>query len=47
MVIDHQFLMQELAEYRSPKARLTRMIRNREIIQIRYGVFINPNDTSI
>jgi predicted transcriptional regulator of viral defense system len=47
MVIDHQFLMQELAKYRSPKARLTRMIRNREIIQIRRGVFIYPNDTSI
>ncbi len=47
MVIDNQFLMQDLAEYRSPKARLTRMIRNREIIQVRRGVFIYPNDTSI
>ncbi len=47
MVLDHQFLMQELAEYRSPKARLTRMLRNRDIIQVRRGVFIKPNDTSV
>ncbi len=34
-------LMHELRDYSSPKARLTRMIRSGEVIQIRRGLFLD------
>ena len=40
MYKDHATLMHELKDYASPKARLTRMIRSGEVIQVRRGIFL-------
>ena len=44
MYKDHMTLMHELQEYASPKARLTRMIRSGEVIQVRRGIFLDGKD---
>ncbi len=44
MFKDHATLMQELREYASPRARLTRMIRSGKVIQVRRGIFLDPAD---
>jgi predicted transcriptional regulator of viral defense system len=42
---DHLTLMHELRDYASPKARLTRMIKSGEVVQVRRGLFVDPKDT--
>lgn len=41
---DHLTLMHELRDYASPKARLTRMIRSGEVIQVRRGMFLEAGE---
>jgi predicted transcriptional regulator of viral defense system len=43
---DHLTLMHELRDYASPKARLTRMIRSGEVIQVRRGIFLEAGETN-
>ena len=45
MVKTHNILVQELNNYASPKAKITNMIKNHEIIQIKKGLFFDPKDT--
>jgi predicted transcriptional regulator of viral defense system len=42
---DHLTLMHELRDYASPKARLTRMIKAGEVVQVRRGLFVDPKET--
>jgi predicted transcriptional regulator of viral defense system len=42
---DHITLMHELRDYASPKARLTRMIKSGEVVQVRRGVFLDGKDS--
>lgn len=42
---DHLTLMHELKDYASPKARLTRMIKAGDVIQVRRGIFLDPAET--
>ncbi|PKL50333.1 MAG: hypothetical protein CVV42_03500 [Candidatus Riflebacteria bacterium HGW-Riflebacteria-2] len=44
MFKDHAFLMQELKDYASPRAKLTRMIKSGEIIQVRRGLFLAASE---
>ncbi len=44
MVKTHLQLMQELKDYNSPKAKITRMIKNKEIIQLKRGFFLDKDD---
>jgi predicted transcriptional regulator of viral defense system len=44
MIKDHLTLMHELRDYASPKARLTRMIKSGEVIQVRRGIFLEAQD---
>jgi predicted transcriptional regulator of viral defense system len=47
MLKDHRTLMQELSDYASPKARLTRMIRSGKMLQVRRGLFLEPDDGQV
>ena len=42
---DHLTLMHELRDYASPKARLTRMIKSGDVIQVRRGLFLEARET--
>jgi predicted transcriptional regulator of viral defense system len=42
---DHVTLMHELRDYASPKARLTRMIKSGDVIQVRRGIFLEAKET--
>jgi predicted transcriptional regulator of viral defense system len=42
---DHTTLMHELRDYASPKARLTRMIKSGDVIQVRRGIFLESQET--
>ena len=42
---DHLTLMHELRDYASPKARLTRMIKSGEVVQVRRGLFLDAKET--
>ncbi|MCF7793899.1 MAG: hypothetical protein K9N09_09150 [Candidatus Cloacimonetes bacterium] len=44
MIKTHMQLIQELDEYSSPKAKITRMIKNNEIIQLKRGIFLDKDD---
>jgi predicted transcriptional regulator of viral defense system len=44
MYKDHTSLMHQLRDYSSPRARLTRMIRSGEVIQVRRGIFLDSGD---
>lgn len=44
MVKTHLQLIQELEGYNSPKAKITRMIKENEIIQVKRGIFLEKND---
>lgn len=44
MVKTHLQLIQELEGYSSPKAKITRMIKDKEIIQVKRGIFLDKND---
>ena len=41
---DHPTLMHELRGYASPKARLTRMIKSGEVVQVRRGLFLDAKE---
>lgn len=41
---NHVTLMHELQGYASPKARLTRMIKSGEVIQVRRGIFLDAKE---
>ncbi|KAF0156976.1 MAG: hypothetical protein FD159_1624 [Syntrophaceae bacterium] len=41
---DHLTLMHELQDYASPKARLTRMIKSGDVIQVRRGIFLDAHE---
>ncbi|HOD31574.1 MAG TPA: hypothetical protein PK004_08375 [Smithella sp.] len=43
---NHLTLMHELQDYASPKARLTRMIKSGDVIQVRRGVFLDKREMS-
>jgi len=45
MIKTHMMIMDELKEYASPKARLTRLLKAGSLVQIRRGLFVD--DTSI
>jgi len=47
MIKDHDTLMQELQDYASPKARITRMIKSGKVLHIRRGLFLDPDDRQI
>jgi predicted transcriptional regulator of viral defense system len=40
---NHQAIMHELSGYASPKARLTRMIKSGDVIQVRRGIFMDAS----
>ncbi|HNS10943.1 MAG TPA: hypothetical protein PKN29_14675 [Candidatus Ozemobacteraceae bacterium] len=44
MFKDHATLMHELRGYASPKAKITRLIRSGEIIQLRRGIFLPASE---
>lgn len=44
MIKDHLYVMDELKEYASPKARLTRMLKSGSIIQVRRGLFVDDKN---
>ncbi len=44
MYKDHMTLIQELKDYASPRARITRMIKSGEVIQVRRGIFLDAKD---
>lgn len=44
MYKDHLTLMHELRDYASPKARLTRMIKAGDVIQVRRGIYLNSQE---
>lgn len=41
---NHQTIMHELRDYASPKARLTRMIKSGDVIQVRRGIFLDGKE---
>lgn len=43
---NHLTLMHELRDYASPKARLTRMIKSGDVIQVRRGIFLTAKEKS-
>lgn len=44
MFKSHLQLVEELRQYSSPKAKITRMINSKKIIQIKRGIFIDADD---
>jgi len=44
MYKDHMALIHELRDYSSPKARITRMIKSGDVIQVRRGIFLDGHD---
>ncbi|MBN2789082.1 MAG: hypothetical protein JXR69_02705 [Candidatus Delongbacteria bacterium] len=44
MYFDTLYLMESLAEYASPKSKLTTMIKSGEVIKIKRGLYIKDND---
>lgn len=46
MIKTHQGIMDDLADYASPKARLTRLIQSGALIQVRRGLFVEDGDVS-
>ena len=41
MITDYSTLMFKLSNYASPKSRITRLIKNRELIHIKRGIYID------
>lgn len=39
-------VMEELASFASPKSKLSKMIRSKEILHLKRGVFLERNDQS-
>jgi len=46
MIKTHLMVMDELKAYASPKARLTRMLKSGELIQVRRGLFVDDPSIS-
>jgi len=46
MFKSHLQLVEELKQYSSPKAKITRMINAKEIIQIKRGIFVDTDDNN-
>lgn len=46
MFKSHLQLVEELKQYSSPKAKITRLINAKEIIQIKRGIFLDADDNS-
>lgn len=46
MLKTHLMVMDELKNYASPKARLTRMLKSGELVQIRRGLFLDNTHIS-
>jgi len=46
MFKSHLQLVEELRQYSSPKAKITRMINSKEIIQVKRGIFLNADDNT-
>jgi len=44
MFIDHMTLADSLRDYASPRAKITRMIRSGEVIQLRRGLFLDGKE---
>ncbi len=44
MFKSHLQLVEELKQYSSPKAKITRMINTKKIIQVKRGIFVDAND---
>ena len=44
MFKSHMQLVEELKQYSSPKAKITRMINSKEVIQIKRGIFVDATD---
>ncbi|TGL17396.1 hypothetical protein EHQ47_19575 [Leptospira bourretii] len=40
----HRVVMEELSSFASPKSKLSKMIRSKEILHLKRGVFLEPND---
>ncbi len=47
MLKTHLMLMDELKEYASPRARLTRMLKAGELVQLRRGLFVDDPSVSV
>ena len=43
MFIDHSALLEKLKDYASPRAKITRMLKDGELVKIRRGIFL-PGD---
>lgn len=46
MIKTHQAVMEDLADYASPKARLTLMLKSGALIQVRRGLFVEKSTVS-
>lgn len=46
MIKTHQAVMEELADYASPKARLTTMLKAGTLLQVRRGLFVQDDGVS-
>ncbi len=46
MIKTHHAVMEELKDYASPKARLTRLLKSGELIQVRRGLFVDSPSVS-
>ncbi|TGM30466.1 hypothetical protein EHQ71_10590 [Leptospira levettii] len=42
----HRVVMEELASFATPKSKLSKMIRSKEILHLKRGVFLERNDQS-
>jgi hypothetical protein len=46
MIKTHHAVMEELKDYAAPKARLTRLLKSGELIQVRRGLFVDSPSVS-
>ncbi len=44
MIKDSALVLHEMAGYASPKARLTRLVQSGQLVRLRRGLYIEPND---
>ncbi|WP_411821237.1 type IV toxin-antitoxin system AbiEi family antitoxin domain-containing protein [Leptospira sp. 'Mane'] len=45
MYKDHKGVLSDLADYSSPKAKLSKMIRSGEVVHVKRGIFLEAQDT--
>lgn len=46
MLKDTSLLLHEMAEYASPKARLTRLVQSGQLVRLRRGLYVEAGDSS-